>query len=389
MGSEAKRGSPLEVVRAFLRLGCISFGGPVAHLGYFRTEFVERRHWLDEVTYAELVALCQFLPGPASSQVGFSIGLIRAGFWGGIAAWIGFTLPSALLMLAFARGVDWLAGPAGTRILHALMLVAVAVVAQAVWTLGRRLCPDTQRVTIALTASALVLLVPWPAIQLLAIALGGIAGRLFVVSKTGALADELLSPVPARVAACAATIFGALLLASFAVPGSVLSAFYRAGALVFGGGHVVLPLLEDFVVRPGWVDNLKFLAGYGAAQALPGPLFSFAAYLGFVVRPAPHGLLGGVLALAAIFVPGLLLVLALFPFWSRVRSSPSARSVLAGVNAAVVGLLLAALYRPVWTSAINGPSDVALSMLAFLLLQTWKAPPWMIVLGAAALAAAL
>jgi chromate transporter len=304
-----------------------------------------------------------------------------------VAAWIGFTLPSALLMLAFARGVDWLAGPVGLRVLHALMLVAVAVVAQAVWTLGRRLCPDKQRITIAIAASALVLMLPWPAMQVGAIALGGVAGRILVASRAGSPGEKLPSPVSARGAALATAVFAVLLIVSFALPVSVPGAFYRAGALVFGGGHVVLPLLEDFVVWPGWVDNSKFLAGYGAAQALPGPLFTFAAYLGSLVKPMPHGVLGGLLALGAIFLPGLLLLLGVFPFWAKLGSSASTRGVLAGVNAAVVGLLLAALYRPVWISAIRGPTDAGFALLAFLLLETWKAPPWLIVLGAAALAA--
>ncbi|MCI4679136.1 chromate efflux transporter [Rhodoblastus acidophilus] len=385
---EKKNGACLEVFWAFLRLGLTSFGGPVAHLSYFRAEFVERRQWLDEASYADLVALCQFLPGPASSQVGFALGLRRAGLCGGFVAWTAFTLPSALALVAFAYGLSGLGDLARQPWLHGLKIVALAVVAQAVWTMAKNLCPDRIRATLAVCAAALVLALPSAGGQIAAIAAGGLFGLFFLAGPA--------APAPAlrieghRGALAAALAFLALLfglpLAAAATQShgvALFASFYRAGALVFGGGHVVLPLLQQAVVPPGWIDNSVFLAGYGAAQAVPGPLFAFAAFLGAAMREAPNGAAGALLCLVAIYLPSFLLVLAVLPFWRALRARPKAQGALKGVNAAVVGLLLAALYNPVWTSAIFSPSDFALAVLAFLLLAAWKVPPWaVVILGA-------
>jgi chromate transporter len=368
----------------------------VAHLGYLHAEFVQRRRWLDEALYAEVVALCQFLPGPASSQVGCTIGLLRAGPLGGLAAWIGFTLPSALLMLGFAYALRHGVALGQTGWSHGLRIVAVAVVAQAVWAMAQRLCPDRPRISIAVAAALLALAVPSAVGQIAAIALGAAIGwrRLGgepTPSAGGALGVGF-SPVLA----------GGLLVAFFAllaglplleaVSGShalaLLSRFYRAGALVFGGGHVVLPLLQSATVPPGWIGNDGFLAGYGVAQALPGPLFAFAAFLGAAMTPAPSGWLGGALCLFAIYLPSGLLLPGVLPFWAALRRRAAVQAALRGVNASVVGLLLAALYTPVWTSAIAGPRDFGLGLLAFLLLAVWRLPPWSVV-ALAALAAAL
>jgi chromate transporter len=375
----------LEVLGVATRLGLTSFGGPIAHLGYFREEYVVRRNWLDEQTYADLVALCQFLPGPASSQVGIAVGITRAGLLGGLAAWVGFTLPSALALLLFAWGVGAV-GVADAGWLHGLKVVAVAVVAQAVWGMARTLCPDRERATIAVAAALVMLAWPTTAAQVLVIVAGGVAGRLMLPAAAAAA----LPHGPARVSrglAVAAWVvfFAALLLLPVARhlapsgPLAVVDSFYRAGSLVFGGGHVVLPLLQAEVVPPGWVTNEEFVAGYGAAQAVPGPLFTFAAYLGAVMRPTPGGWAGGGLALVAIFLPSFLLVIGALPFWDALRAQPAVQSALRGVNAAVVGLLLAALYHPVWTSAIDGPLDLALALAAFGVLVFWKLPPWLVV----------
>lgn len=384
-------GSPGAVLAAFLRLGCTAFGGPVAHLGYFRAEFVERRRWLDEPAYADLVALCQFLPGPASSQVGFALGLMRAGALGGLAAWAGFTLPSALLMILFALGARNLAATqAGAGVLHGLRLVAVAVVAQAVWGMARTLCPDRERAAIAVLAAALALLAPVGAGQVSAIAVGALAG--LVVCRGGAPAgtgaERRVIRVTRRAAALCLALFALLLGLSLAVRGAgqgiaLFAAFYRSGALVFGGGHVILPLLQDAVVAPGWVGDDVFLAGYGAAQALPGPLSSFAAYLGAVMRSAPNGVAGAAVALAAVFLPGLLLLTGALPFWDAMRRRPAAQAALRGANAAVVGLLGAALYDPVWTSSVHGAADFVAVLAGFVLLTAWGAPSLVVVaLGA-------
>ena len=384
-----QRGSPFEVLRIFLRLGLTSFGGPVAHLGYFRAEFVERRRWLDEAAYADIVALCQFLPGPASSQTGISIGLLRAGLLGALCAWLGFTGPSAAAMILFGYGVTVFGNLADSAWLHGLKIVAVAVVAQAVWGMARSLCPDRERATIAVGAAMLVLAIPSASGQIGAIAAGGLIGWGLMrggqqqPSPKGSLAGRL----PRAWSVTALTAFFALLFGLPVLAAAVSSqtlalfaSFYRSGALVFGGGHVVLPLLQAAVVPEGWVGNDAFLAGYGAAQAVPGPLFTFAAYLGTVMRPPPNGWLGGLICLAAIFLPSFLLLIGALPFWDTLRRRPGVQSALRGVNAAVVGLLLAALYRPVWTSAIFGPADFAIGILAFLLLTLWAVPPWLVVI---------
>jgi chromate transporter len=373
-------GTAGEVLRVFARLGVSAFGGPVAHIGYFRAAFVARRGWLDEAAFADLVALCQFLPGPASSQVGFAIGLLRAGPLGGLAAWAAFTLPSALLMAACALGAAPLAQTAhGAGVLHGLKLAAVAVVAQAVVAMARSLCPDRPRGAIAGAAAVLVLTVPGMLVPLAAIVVGGLAGWAVVAPAGTVAAGHEVSPVSRRAGAGLLALFAALLALSFVPWGGgvagLFAAFYRVGALVFGGGHVVLPLLRDAVVTPGFVTGGPFLAGYGAAQAVPGPLFTFAAYLGM----AAAGAVGAVAALAAIFLPGMLLVAGTLPFWGALRSVPAARSGLGGVNAAVVGLLGAALYDPVWTSAVAGRTDAAVAVAAFVLLLAVRAPPLLVV----------
>jgi chromate transporter len=380
------RGSALEVFWVATRLGLTSFGGPIAHLGYFHDEYVRRRKWLDEASYADLVALCQFAPGPTSSKVGFSIGIARAGYLGGLAAWLGFTLPSALALLLFSYGAGALRGPVGSGLLHGLKLVAVAIVAQAVWGMARTLCPDRERASIAAVAALIVLLGTSAFSQLAAIVLGAVAGAWLCRHSGVVRAEQAPIEVSRRVGVAALVAFFALLVGLPVLRGvtglqtiAMVEAFYRSGALVFGGGHVVLPLLREAVVAPGWVGDDAFLAGYGAAQAVPGPLFTFAAYLGAVMRPAPHGVLGGVLGLLSIFLPGLLLHLGTLPFWETFRQRAATQAVMRGINAAVVGLLGAALYSPIWTSAIEAPRDVAVALIAFVLLMAWKAPPVVVV----------
>jgi chromate transporter len=394
--TDVPAGTWFEVFIAFLRLGLTSFGGPVAHLGYFRQDIVERRGWLDEHAYLDLVALCQFLPGPASSQVGIGIGLTRAGYAGALAAWIGFTLPSAVVLVIFGLGVERFGLSRDAGWLHGLKIAAVAVVAQAVWGMASTMATGKTRATLAVAAAAIVLFVPTTAGQLGAIALGAVAGILLLQGDRKTSEQALAVGVGHRVAICCLVVFFALLiglpLLAAAVPGpsatgqavADINAVYRAGSLVFGGGHVVLPLLQAAVVPPGWVTNDAFLAGYGAAQAVPGPLFTFAAYLGAVMGPQPHGWTGAAICLAAIFLPSFLLVIGTLPFWQVLRTRPQAQAALSGVNAAVVGLLLAALYNPVWTSAIAAPRDVALAVAAFLLLTVWKIPPWLVVVLCAA-----
>jgi chromate transporter len=376
----------LAVLGVFLRLGVTSFGGPVAHLGYFREEFVRRRRWLDDSSYADLVALCQFLPGPASSQVGIAVGLLRAGYAGALAAWVGFTLPSAVAMILFGYGVDALGDAAGSGWLHGLKVAAVAVVAQAVLGMARTLAPDRLRATFAVVAAIIVLAVPSAWGQIGAIVLGGVAGAMLLRSEVRIEPASLPLQVSRAVGTLLLVLFFVLLiglpLLASAVPSQALKefdAFYRAGSLVFGGGHVVLPLLQASVVPPGWVSNDAFLAGYGAAQAVPGPLFTFAAYLGTVMGPQPNGWLGGLICLVAIFLPSFLLVIGALPFWEQLRRRPLAQAALRGVNAAVVGLLLAALYQPVWTVGITDAADFALAIAAFLLLFMWQTPPWLVV----------
>ncbi len=381
------QGGALEVLGAFLRLGLTSFGGPVAHLGYFREEFVRRRHWVDEQTYADVVALCQFLPGPASSQVGITLGTARAGLLGGLAAWVGFTLPSALVMAAFALGIGALGG-AESGWLHGLKVVAVAVVAQAIWGMASRLCPDRARASLAIAAAILQLAWPSTLAQVVAIVAGGVFGWRLLPGAAAPEAGD--SPLRIRVprgvaAACWALLVGLLLGLPLLQtvsdsPGLALFAgFFHAGSLVFGGGHVVLPLLQQVVVPPGWVTPEQFIAGYGAAQAVPGPLFTFSAYLGAASAAPPGGWVGAALALVAIFLPSFLIVWGALPFWEALRARASAEAALRGINAAVVGILVAALYTPVFTSAVSGPLDVALALAAFALLQLWQIPPWAVV----------
>jgi len=383
-------GSPLEVLLVFLKLGVSSFGGPIAHIGYFRDEFVVRRRWLDEQAYADLVALCQFLPGPASSQVGFSIGLMRAGYRGALAAWTGFTLPSAIALVLFAYGAGTLSGSAGAGLLHGLKLVAVAIVAQAVWGMARTLCPDRERASIALVAALIVLFSASAIAQIGDILLGGIAGLWLCRGAPPTATGHIVMPVSRAAGVVALVVFSVLLvglpiLQSFRIwPGVALfDDFYRSGALVFGGGHVVLPLLREAFVTPGWVSDDAFLAGYGAAQAVPGPLFTFAAYLGAVVRPSPHGIAGAALGLFGIFLPGMLILLGTLPFWDEFRKRAGAQAMMRGVNAAVVGLLGAALYNPVWTSSVKTPGDFGIALLGFVLLTVWRAPPLLVVVVSA------
>jgi len=381
-----RSGTPGEVFTAFLKLGVTSFGGPIAHLGYFRDELVLRRKWIDEAGYADLVALCQFLPGPASSQVGFALGLLRAGPLGALAAWTAFTLPSAILLLLFAMVAASIEGPVGTGLLHGLKIVAVAVVAQAVWGMAKSLAPDRQRASIALVGIICVVFVAGAFGQILALALGAIAGLCFCRSEAARQASHLAFRVPKSVGYIALATFALLLafLPVFAAMAgsqglSLFDAFYRAGALVFGGGHVVLPLLQSAVVSTGWVTEDAFIAGYGATQAVPGPLFTFAAYLGAVVGPQPNGIAGAAIALVAIFLPGMLLLVGALPFWEGFRKHLLAQAAMRGANAAVVGILGAALYDPVWTSAIFMPKDFALALTGFILLTVWKTPPWIVV----------
>jgi chromate transporter len=380
-------GSPLEVLLAFLKLGVSCFGGPIAHIGYFREEFVVRRRWLEEQAYADLVGLCQFLPGPASSQVGFSIGLMRAGYRGGLAAWTGFTLPSAIVMTAFAYGAGALGGPMGSGLLHGLKLVAVAIVAQAVWGMARTLCPDRERASIAVLATLIILFSATSFAQIAAILMGGIAGLWLCRASPPPPSGHVAVSVSRTAGLVALTVFFLLLagLPILRALGSsqgvaLFATFYRSGALVFGGGHVVLPLLREAFVTPGWVSDDVFLAGYGAAQAIPGPLFTFAAYLGAVVKPSPHGLAGAALGLIAIFLPGMLILIGTLPFWDTFRKRTDAQAIMRGVNAAVVGLLGAALYNPLWTSSVKSPGDFGIALACFVLLTTWRVPPLLVVI---------
>jgi chromate transporter len=392
------RGSALEVLAVSTRLGLTSFGGPIAHLGYFREEYVRRRKWLDEDAYADLVALCQFLPGPTSSQVGIAIGILRAGLPGAIASWLGFTLPSAIALVAFALGLERI-GVSDAGWLHGLKIAAVAVVANAVWGMARTLAPDRERATLAILAAIIVLAWPGAPGQILVIVLAGIIGwRLFSGSRETTRVS-LPTTIGRRTAVASLAIFFALLVCLPILRQTtssqslvVFDSFFRVGSLVFGGGHVVLPLLQAEVVPPGWVTNEEFVAGYGAAQAVPGPLFTFSAYLGAVMHRPPNGIPGAALALVAIFLPTFLMVVGALPFLSVLRMRAGFQAALRGINAAVVGLLLAALYRPVWTSAINAPADLALALVTFALLALWNVPPWLVVviaaLGGAALGAA-
>ena len=391
------RGSPFEVLWVALRLGLTSFGGPIAHLGYFRDEYVVRRQWLNEQSYADVVALCQFLPGPASSQVGIIIGIVRAGLLGGLFAWLAFTLPSAITLVLFAYGVQEF-DVSDAAWLHGLKVVAVAVVAQAVWGMSRSLAPDRERATIAILATISALAWQTAIGQVLIVIVAGLIGwRLLPASPSQIEHTALSAGIRPWLAITALVLFfavlGGLPLVRQIEPSqwlAVFDSFFRVGSLVFGGGHVVLPLLHSEVVGPGWLTNEQFVAGYGAAQAVPGPLFTFSAYLGTTMQAQPNGVAGAALALAAIFLPSFLLVIGILPFWDILRTRSALQSAVRGINAAVVGLLLAALYRPVWTSAIECPSDFGLAIVALGLLMLWKWPPWLVVVltagGSAALA---
>jgi chromate transporter len=388
--SQAKE-NLVSIFGAFLKLGTTSFGGPIAHLGYLRKEFVERRKWLDDKAYADLVALCQFLPGPASSQVGFALGISQRGLPGGIVAWLGFALPSAIIMIAFAYGAQLFSGSSASGWLHGLKLAAVAIVAQAVWNLGRQLCPDRVRASFAIGAAILVLVVPGTFVQLTAIALGAILGWRF-------LAREKIPDIQAgfggsrTLSWIAWTMFVSLLvllpLAARTLdsyPLSLFDSFYRAGSFVFGGGHVVLPLLHQEVVPRGWISDSDFLSGYGVAQVVPGPLFTFAAYVGAAANGHPNGWMGGLIAVIAIFLPGFLLVLGALPYWDQWRRRPAIRAAMDGVNAVVVGVLLAALYDPIFTSSVHASRDVAIALVAFAMLVFWRLSPlWVVILSAVA-----
>ncbi|MDX2484906.1 MAG: chromate efflux transporter [Pseudodonghicola sp.] len=384
-GTQDRQGSTGEVFWAFLKLGLTSFGGPIAHLGYFRDEMVTRRRWLSDQSYADLVALCQFLPGPASSQVGFALGMMRAGWRGAIAAFVAFTLPSALILLAFAFTAASMSGPVGSGALHGLKIVAVAIVAQAVWGMARTLCPDRERAGIAVLAVALLAVLPAAVGMAGAIVLGTVIGLVLGRGTVNPVGGHVAMPVTRTQGGIALAIFAVLLvglplLAEVSNGLDVVDSFFRAGALVFGGGHVVLPLLQAEVVDPGWITADQFLAGYGAAQAVPGPLFTFAAYLGAVLGPELNGVIGASVALLALFLPGFLLLIGALPFWDQFRSLRSAQSAMQGANAAVVGILGAALYSPVFTSAILDMRDFTIALFCFVALIAWKSPPWLVVL---------
>ena len=380
----AQSGSVQEVMLTFLKLGLTSFGGPVAHLAYFRKELVERRAWVSEGQYAQLLAICQFLPGPASSQLGFALGLLRTGWLGGIGAFVAFTLPSALLMLLFAFALPYMSGGVGESAIHGLKLVACAVVADAVLGMSKKLCPDTQRQTIAVLAACFMLLAESAWSQIFVVLAGALAGIWFCRESFSSDSPLIQVPYSQKTGlALLGLFFGLLLMVMFVTSSSAIieiaQAFYRAGALVFGGGHVVLPLLQDSVVSTGWVDNETFLAGYGAAQAIPGPMFSFSAYLGYVIPTGNGSLVGAFVALLFMFLPGFLLVAAALPLWQSISNNRRAANAIAGVNAAVVGLLVAALYDPIFTSGVSSGADLAIAMVGFGLLAIWKLSPLYVV----------
>lgn len=373
----------IEIFKVFLSLGLTSFGGPVAHLGYFRNEIVERRKWIDEHLYADLIAMCQFLPGPASSQIGISIGLIRGGYKGAVAAWLGFTLPSAIAMALFAYGVTALRGSLDASWLHGFKIAAVVIVTQAVWVMGSKLTPDWKRLVFAAIVAAFTLLMPSAWGQISAIIVGGFFGILLLKQSTPLPHMGFTLKVDRSVAISCLVLFLLLLIAlpllETIFPNHhlrVFDSFYRTGSLVFGGGHVVLPLLKTSVVNTGWMTNETFLAGYGAAQAIPGPLFTFAAYIGAIM----NGWAGAILCLIAIFLPSFLLIIGIFPFWSELRKHPNVQSAIHGVNTSVVGILLAALYHPVWTSGILSIKDFVIFIIAFLFLQLLNVPSWLVTL---------
>lgn len=380
-----ERGSALEVLWVAFRLGLTCFGGPIAHLGYFRTEYVEKKRWIDEESYTDLIALCQFLPGAASSKLGMSIGILRAGLRGGFAAWLGFTLPSAIALATVAIALRDVSSST-VDLLHGLKVVAVAVVAQAVWGMAKSFAPDKSRATIAIGAAAAALLLPTAISQISVIAAAGLIGWRFLRSESTTTPPRLHVPIPRWLAIASWILLFGLLAGLPIARGlvhvhalAIFDSFFRSGALVFGGGHVVLPLLRSEVVPSHWIGQSQFLAGYGLTQAVPGPLFTFASYLGAAMGPAPNGVLGAAIALVAIFLPSMLLTLGGLPFWGVLRTRPAAQAALRGVSAAVVGILLAALYNPVWTSAVVRPADFVLALCAFGLLVVWKLPPWVVV----------
>lgn len=388
-GKARKQGNAAEVFGVFLKLGLTSFGGPTAHLGYFRDELVTRRQWLTDDSYAGLLALCQFLPGPASSQMGFALGMMRAGWWGAIAAFTAFTLPSALILFLFAMTAVSLAGPLGAGALHGLQIVAVAIVAQAVWSMARSLCPDLKRATIAIAATAFLVMVQTGPAMIAAILLGGLLGMILLRGSPAPIGTDIDIPVTKAQGITALTLFvlllaGLPLIAGLSQTTAVIDSFYRAGSLVFGGGHVVLPLLQAEVVDTGWISAEDFMTGYGAAQAVPGPLFTFAAYLGALLGPEPNGYQGATLALMALFMPGFLLVTGALPFWQKLHRTARIRYAIQGANAAVVGVLAAALYSPLFTTAIINLRDLGLAALCLAALMIRKAPPWVVVLMGAA-----
>ena len=387
---ETARGSALEVFAVALRLGVTSFGGPIAHLGYFRTEYVQRRAWLDEATYADLVALAQLLPGAASSKVGISIGVLRAGLPGGLAAWLGFTVPSAIAMIVFALSLQNI-GEQAAGWLHGLKIVAVAAVAFAVWGMARSLAWDRPRGTIALASAAAILALPIPSMLVIVALVAGVIGWRFLPAPGVESRPHVHVPLPRWVWVASAALYFVFLVGlpvartlNSSQTLALFDSFYRAGALVFGGGNVVLPLLQPEVVSPGWISNDTFLAGYAAAQAVPGPLFTLSAFLGAAMIPPPNGWAGGALALVAIFLPSFFLAFVALGTWGLLRSRPAVQATLRGVNAAVVGVLLAALYTPVITTSIFKPIDAALALVAFAMLAVWRVPPWIVVVVTAA-----
>lgn len=376
-----------EVFLVFLRLGLTSFGGPIAHLGYFHDEFVKRRKWLDEHAYADLVALCQFLPGPASSQVGLAVGLSRAGVFGSIAAWIGFTIPSAIILVLFGLGISHFHDQIGGNWLHGFKVVAVPIVAQALWGMGKKLSYEKIRATISIVGAVLASTLPFGFGQVGVIILGGIVGRIYLSDSAELPHDPIKTSFGHKTAAIILAVFVAMLVLlpmAADISGSqsvkLFDSFFRVGSLVFGGGHVVLPLLKSEVVTPGWVSPDAFMAGYGAAQAIPGPLFTFTAYLGAVSRIPPSGWLGAIICLVAAFLPSFFLVFGTLPYWEKIRKYQGMRSAMQGINAAVVGLLLAAFYNPVWTSGILSAKDFGLATIGLLLLIFWKTPSWAVVI---------
>jgi chromate transporter len=375
----------VEVFLVFLRLGVTSFGGPIAHLSYFHNEFVRRKKWMDENTFTEVVALCQFLPGPASSQVGIAVGLHRAGYIGAIVAWLGFTLPSAILLVLFGLSISSI--HLGGSWLHGLKIVAVAVVAQAVWGMVQKLCPDKERIIIAVLSAGFLAMVSWSFSQLLVILIGGIIGSFFL-RKPQDLPKIQQKTGVSRTAGFTLLLFFILLLITLPIAAKLtglqsiqlFDTFFRVGSLVFGGGHVVLPLLQTEVLPSGWVSKDLFMAGYGAAQAIPGPLFAFTAFLGAVSSVPPHGWIGATICLCAVFMPSFLLVIGIMPFWNKMRRYPNVRFAMSGINAAVVGLMIAAFFNPVCTSAIKSAKDFSLAVVSFLLLAFCSVPPWAVVL---------